>query len=404
MKITMNEMSLLNYISHYLHTCICRYDNTYRPVSSCCARRDFPISLLQPEETIRLLITESDTLLPRIVSVDGNLIYGVVPFRKDFYTIGPNLLQDTVHLNHCIYELPVEEISRIPLYECGLSDYVRILLLLYHLDEEKTAGETDIIQENCLEDILTQNIRKTYTETTFERNETDKPHNPYDQEFREQNSIETGNIPKLRESLAEDYIGSIGTLAKNPLRQAKNHAIVLITLASRSAIRGGLSHEIAYSFSDSYIQRIEECRDPVSAIQLARDAEFHYAAMVHELKEQQKGTPVREKNPHIRRCKNYIYSHLHDRLTVQSLAAALDLNANYLSELFRKYEGVSLSRYILREKIERAKNLLTYSDYSYIEIAAYLGFSSQSHLGARFKNITGSTLRQYRSQYGVNNG
>ena len=404
MKITMNEMSLMNYFSHYLHTCICRYDGSCGLVSSCCARKDFSISALQPEYLIKPLITESSTPLPRIVSVDGNMIYSIVPFQNDFYMIGPNILQDTVHLNHRLCDLPRPETARIPLYECELSDYVRILLLLYHLREEKPEGETDIIQENCLESAMTQNIRKAYTEMTFERNETDQPHNPYDQEFREQKSIENGNIAELRESLAEDYIGSIGTLAKDPLRQAKNHAIVLITLASRSAIRGGLSHEIAFSFSDSYIQKIEECHNPMSAMQLARDAEFHYTAMVHELKEQQKGKPVKEKNPHIRRCKNYIYSHLHDKLTVQSLATALDINANYLSELFRKYEGITLSRYILHEKIERAKNLLTYSDYSYIEIATYLGFSSQSHLGAQFKKITGSTLRQYRSRYGTENG
>lgn len=325
MKIEMNEMSLMNYISHYLHTCICRYDSTYNMVSSCCARRDLPISLLQPAEMIKPLITESSTYLPRIVSAEENLIYGVVPFQHDFYVIGPNLLQDTIHLNHRLYRLPDTEASHTLLYECGLSDYVRILLLLYHLEAEKPEGETDIIHENCLENTITETIQKTYTETTFERNETEQPHNPYDQEFREQSSIENGNI-----------------------------------------------------------------------------AEFQYAAMVHELKEQQKGTPVKEKNPHIRRCKNYIYSHLHDKLTVQSLAGALNINANYLSELFQKCEGISLSRYILREKIERAKNLLTYSEYSYIEIAAYLGFSSQSHLGAQFKKITGCTLRQYRSIYGVN--
>jgi len=368
-------------------------------VSSCCARRDFPISLLQPEAMIRPLITESSTPLPRIVSAEGNLIYGIVPFQDDYYVIGPNLLQDTVHLNHRLKGLPEAETGRAPLYECALSDYVRILLLLYHLEGEKQEGETDIIHENCIEDAVTQNIQRSYTEMTFERNETEQPHNPYEQEFREQESIEKGDIARLRESIAEDYIGSIGTLSKNPLRHTKNLGIVLITLASRSAIRGGLSYETSYSFSDSYIQRIEECRDCISAMQLARDAEFQYAAMVHELKEQQKGTPVREKNPHVRRCKNYIYSHLHDKLTVASLAAALDINANYLSGLFRKYEGISLSRYILQEKIERTKNLLIYSEYSYIEIASYLGFSSQSHLGAQFKKVTGCTLGQYRNKY-----
>lgn len=411
MKIAMNELSLMNYISRYLHTCICRYDGICQMISSCCARKDFPISFLQPEHLVKSLIGEYKTALPRIISVaKGNLVYSIVPFRDSFYLLGPNLLQDDIPLNHRLYEaeeskMPgvLPEISNIPLYECELSDYVNILLLLYHLDEEKPEGETEIIRENCIEHAMTRNVRKAYTEMSFERNETEQPHNPYDQEFREQYSIESGNIAKLKESIAEDYIGSIGTLAKTPLRHSQNLGIVLITLASRSAIRGGLSYESAYSFSDSYIQKIEECKDPVSAMHLARDAEFQYAAMVHELKEQQKGQPVRETNPHVRRCKNYIYSHLHDKLTVKSLAEALGLNANYLSELFQKYEGIHLSRYILHEKIERTKNLLTYSEYSYTEIASYLGFSSQSHLGTQFKKITGHTLGQYRSIYGVNN-
>ena len=50
--------------------------------------------------------------------------------------------------------------------------------------------------------------------------------------------------------------------------------------------------------------------------------------------------------------------------------------------------------------VSLTKNLLTYSPYSYIEIATYLGFSSQSHLGKVFKKYTDMTLRQYRERYG----
>ena len=45
------------------------------------------------------------------------------------------------------------------------------------------------------------------------------------------------------------------------------------------------------------------------------------------------------------------------------------------------------------------KNLLTYSDYSFLEIANYLGFVSQSHLGKQFKTATGMTLKEYRDKY-----
>lgn len=105
--------------------------------------------------------------------------------------------------------------------------------------------------------------------------------------------------------------------------------------------------------------------------------------------------PVKE-NRHISHCKDYIFAHLHEKLTVQKIADAIGLEANYLSALFRKCENVSLKQFILHEKIELAKNLLAYSDYSYIHIATSLGFSSQSHMGAEFKKVIGMTPRAYR--------
>jgi len=55
----------------------------------------------------------------------------------------------------------------------------------------------------------------------------------------------------------------------------------------------------------------------------------------------------------------------------------------------------------MREKIALAKNLLIYSPSSYGEIAATLGFSSQSHMGKHFKEITGMTPIQFRKRYGI---
>ena len=54
---------------------------------------------------------------------------------------------------------------------------------------------------------------------------------------------------------------------------------------------------------------------------------------------------------------------------------------------------------ILNEKIKLVEKMLTYSPYSYVEIAAYLGFASQSHMGAEFKRLTGMTPRAYRNRY-----
>lgn len=99
--------------------------------------------------------------------------------------------------------------------------------------------------------------------------------------------------------------------------------------------------------------------------------------------------------------KDYIFSHLHEKISLQDIADHLHASASYLSVLFRKYEGVSFSDFVMREKISLVKNMLIYSPYSYIEIARYLGFCSQSHLGKQFKSATGMTLKQFRDTYAV---
>lgn len=123
--------------------------------------------------------------------------------------------------------------------------------------------------------------------------------------------------------------------------------------------------------------------------------------MVSEIKNSRNGKTVRDENYHVKRCKDYIFTHLHGKLSLARIADALSLNAAYLSNLFRQCEGISITEFIRKEKINLAQNLLMYSDYSYSEIAAYLGFASQSHLGTQFKKTVGMTLRQYREMYGL---
>ena len=96
---------------------------------------------------------------------------------------------------------------------------------------------------------------------------------------------------------------------------------------------------------------------------------------------------------------DYVFTHLHSKLTVQEVADALHVHPGYLSNVFSKQEGQALYQFILTQKMEQVKNLLTYSDFSFGEIANYLGFASQSHLGTQFKKLTGMTLKEYRTEH-----
>jgi AraC family transcriptional regulator len=73
------------------------------------------------------------------------------------------------------------------------------------------------------------------------------------------------------------------------------------------------------------------------------------------------------------------------------LADELNYDYAYLSSLFSSVEGITLEQYIIRQKIERAKELLFYDELNLSEIAMKLGYSSVAHLSSQFKKITGLT-------------
>ena len=102
---------------------------------------------------------------------------------------------------------------------------------------------------------------------------------------------------------------------------------------------------------------------------------------------------------HINACKEYIYSHIKERITIEDLADELGVSSGYLSRLFKKETGISVSAYIRSQKIDMAKNLLRFSDYSMIDIANRLSFSSQSHFIQQFREVVGMTPKKYRDEY-----
>lgn len=396
----MQDTILPQYLSKKMHTHAYKLTIDGEITFSCCKVLAFQDTYIKDKDFLDFLLESLPQGIPCLRSIRQKNIYGIVTGHNAIYIVGPVSFASPVYLNCDYNELILEEEIEKYVPQVNPDDYLEDILFLNHMITGVESTTEQIIETNCLNHDHTGKVQKHFNDILFENHENNVHHNPYDQEMREFGSIENGDLIQLEKSLQEDYDGTIGTLAKDPLRNLKNLGIVLVTLASRAAIRGGLSPEISFSLSDSYIQQIEECKDLALVAPLAHKAEFQYAEMVHEIKEKQKGILKKQKNPRINKCKDFIFSHLHDRITLEDLAVEADCNPNYLSQLFKECEGISISGYILQEKINRAKILLIYSDYSYIEIATYLGFSSQSHLGTQFKKHTGYTLRQYREIYG----
>lgn len=146
------------------------------------------------------------------------------------------------------------------------------------------------------------------------------------------------------------------------------------------------------------IQQVEEINNIPEVEAFKRECQYLYAEAVKNEKE--RGISDAEKNPLVGKVKDYIFSHLHDKIKVADIAEELGVNPNYLTSVFNKDENISIKKYILQEKIRRSQNLLKYSDYNIQEIGFYLGFSSQSHFTRKFQEIAGMTPNEYRRKYG----
>lgn len=83
------------------------------------------------------------------------------------------------------------------------------------------------------------------------------------------------------------------------------------------------------------------------------------------------------------------------------LSEELHFEYNYISGLFSSVVGITLEQYIIRQKIERVKELLFYDELTLSEIANRLGYSSVAHLSGQFKKVTGLTPSELKKSRAI---
>lgn len=216
----------------------------------------------------------------------------------------------------------------------------------------------------------------------------------YDREIAFYDAVSSGNSEILEEMLAELPTGEkIGRLSDNEVSNRRYHTIVLAALLSRFCIEAGMDISVSYALSDIYIRRLDKANTVREIDALSNAIARDYC---ERMKSISKKTAV---SRHVVSAIDYIRANVRENLTVESVAEALALNASYLSKLFKQETGQTLSRYIREQKIQTACNMLRHLDESSLNIANYLGFSSQSHFIQVFRKVTGMTPEEYRRNY-----
>lgn len=202
--------------------------------------------------------------------------------------------------------------------------------------------------------------------------------------------IETGDLNKLNQLFQSPSHVDAGTIANTSLRNTKNIIIISIALYCRAAIRGGVSPDVAFHLSDSYIQRIELSNSTEAIYAISGKALYDYTERVTKTRSNLHGDPV------IQKAIRYIQHNTHQHISVSDVAEYIGLSRGYLSASFKEKLGFDISSFIRRCKLEESKELLRFSDRSISEISNYLCFSSQSHFQNAFKKQYKITPQQYR--------
>ncbi len=242
------------------------------------------------------------------------------------------------------------------------------------------------------EEITAKQTETHYEETNDLSNDT-AVHNTLALEQTIMNFVRHGDTAALKKWLKSAPAVRPGILSSDTIRQLKNTFIVTATLVSRAAIRGGMDVNDALSLSDAYIQK-NELLSSVEAIEnLQYHMVFDYTEKVEKIRLGKTPTKL------LTDIVNYVQKHLSEPVDIAALSKAMFISRTHLAVKFKKETGMTLTEFVLKEKIEEGKRLLRYTDKPISAIAVYLGFSSQSHFANVFKKYANSSPNEYRLKH-----
>lgn len=216
--------------------------------------------------------------------------------------------------------------------------------------------------------------------------EPDKKHTPYETEVIFYGCIERGDVEGTKKMMSALWNQSIvvGRMSHNDLRQIQYFAVCCITLGIRSAIKGGVSEISAYSLSDEYIQKVDSMKTATQVMEFLSEKAVELASLVA------KSTRKRIAHPIVKKAVHYIEENLYQKITTTQVADFCSVSKDHLSLLFKQNTGETIAKYILREKLCESRRLIN-RGLSNSQIAYQLGFCSESHFIAKYKECYGNT-------------
>jgi len=177
------------------------------------------------------------------------------------------------------------------------------------------------------------------------------------------------------------------------LREQKTYLHSLNTICRLSAEAAGLSDLQLDTISHNLRKKVERAKTRDDLVILIKELATSYCDAVED-------NSMSSNSYAIKKIKKFIVENIGADLSLEKLAAMVNVNPSYLSRLFKKECGITISQFIRNQKIREAKWMLAKMDIPIIEISEALGFEYSSYFSHTFKKATGISATQYRMKYG----
>ena len=175
----------------------------------------------------------------------------------------------------------------------------------------------------------------------------------------------------------------------DPVRNLKNYAIITNTLARKAAERGGVHPVYLDRTSSSFARRIETITDFSDGASLMLDMIHSYCRLVRK-------HSANQYSPFIQKTVAYIDANLAGDLSLPTLAALQNLNASYLSALFHKETGKTVTDYVTSQRMDTAGKLLRTTQLQIQTVAQHCGINDSNYFSKLFKKHYGISPLQFR--------
>ena len=202
-------------------------------------------------------------------------------------------------------------------------------------------------------------------------------------------AVAVGQFQKAEVLMTSFASMSFAQRLADPVRNAKNYCIILNTLLRKAAEKGGVHPFYLDSVSSAFALDIEALSTLDGTKLLMQDMLRTYCRLVRKHSMKGYTAPVQ-------RAITIIDADLSANLTLQVLAGKLNVSSSYLSALFRKETGLTLTDFINQRRIQHAMYLLETTHLQVQTIAQHCGFLDVHYFTKVFKRIAGHTPRQHR--------